>query len=109
MGTFSGPNTVNDSAYLYHVCTSSGSFVPSFSGTIEYLVVAGGGGGGMDMGGGGGGGGVLSSTYSVSAGSTYDVVVGAGAPVPQPAMWAEILIITNLQFLQRQVVIRNLA
>jgi hypothetical protein len=78
MGVFSGPNVVEDSDYLYHVCTSSGTFVPNFSGTVEYLVVAGGGGGGMDMGGGGGGGGVLASTVSVTAGTSYTVTVGAG-------------------------------
>lgn len=78
MGTFSGPNVVKDSDYLYHVCISSGTFIPSFSGSVEYLVVAGGGGGGMDMGGGGGGGGVLSGSTSVTAGTSYTVTVGAG-------------------------------
>ena len=78
MGVFSGPNVIEDTDYLYHVCTSSGTFIPSFSGTVEYLVVAGGGGGGMDMGGGGGGGGVLASTVSVTAGTSYTVTVGAG-------------------------------
>lgn len=79
MASFSGPNLAQRSAYSYHVCISSGTFTPSFTGTVEVLVVAGGGGGGMDMGGGGGGGGVLSSTtYSVTANTGITVTVGAG-------------------------------
>ena len=50
--------------------------------SVEYLVVAGGGGGGNSpdrTGGGGGAGGVLSSTtYPVTAGNSYTVIVGAG-------------------------------
>ena len=76
MGVFSGPNVVEDSDYLYHVCTSSGTFIPNFSGTVEYLVVAGGGGGGMDMGGGGGGGGNSGNGGTVNPG---DVGANAGA------------------------------
>lgn len=79
MGVTAGPNIVRDSDYQVHLCTSSGTFVPNFTGTVEVLVVAGGGGGGMDMGGGGGGGGVLTSTtYAVTAGSPVTVTVGAG-------------------------------
>ena len=79
MGSFSGPKVEQNSLYNYHVCTSSGTFTPSFTGNIEVLVVAGGGGGGMDMGGGGGGGGVLTSTsYAVTAATGITVTVGAG-------------------------------
>jgi hypothetical protein len=50
--------------------------------SVQYLVVGGGGGGGgaYDVGGGGGGGGglVLTGTKSVTPGSTYTIVVGAG-------------------------------
>jgi hypothetical protein len=50
--------------------------------SVEYLVVGGGGGsgGGFDTGGGGGGGGgmVLSGTFSVTPGTTYNVTVGDG-------------------------------
>lgn len=68
MGSFAGPIVTQSSLFNYHVCTSSGTFTPSFSGNIEVLVVAGGGGGGQDMGGGGGGGGVLTSTtYAVTS------------------------------------------
>lgn len=79
MGSFSGPKVEQNSLYNYHICTSSGTFTPSFTGNIEVLVVAGGGGGGMDMGGGGGGGGVLTSTtYAVTAATGITVTVGAG-------------------------------
>jgi hypothetical protein len=79
VGAFSGPKVEQNSLYNYHVCTSSGTFTPSFSGNIEVLVVAGGGGGGQDMGGGGGGGGVLTSTsYAVTAATGITVTVGAG-------------------------------
>jgi hypothetical protein len=48
--------------------------------SVNYLIVAGGGGGGGGQyhGGGGGAGGLLTSTISVSPGTTYSVVVGAG-------------------------------
>jgi len=79
MASFSGSEIEFNSQYRYHICTTSGSFVPQFSGNIQVLVVAGGGGGGMDMGGGGGGGGVVyHSSYAVTAGSSYTVTVGAG-------------------------------
>ncbi len=79
MGVTSGTKLVIDSDYQVHLCTSSGTFLPYFTGNVEVLVVAGGGGGGMDMGGGGGGGGVLTSTtYAVTAGSPITVTIGAG-------------------------------
>ncbi len=79
MGAFAGPEITMDSNYVYHVCYTSGTFTPNFTGTVEVLVVGGGGGGGMDMGGGGGGGGVQTNTsYSVTAGSGITVTVGAG-------------------------------
>lgn len=78
MGVHSGPKLLTDD-FTVKVFTSSGIFTPSFTGTIEVLVVAGGGGGGMDMGGGGGGGGVISNTtVSVTAGTPITVTVGAG-------------------------------
>ena len=78
MGVHSGPKTAT-SNYTVKVFTTSGTFTPSFTGTIEVLVVAGGGGGGMDMGGGGGGGGVISNTsFSVTAGTPITVTIGAG-------------------------------
>ena len=78
MAVSSGPNIA---AATDTVCVfaTSGVFTPSFTGTIEILVVAGGGGGGSDMGGGGGAGGVISSrSVSVTANSPVTVTVGAG-------------------------------
>ena len=70
------------SDYRVHAFTSSSSFsVPSgFSGTVDYLLVAGGGGCGdaSGWGGGGGAGGVIyQSAQSVSAGS-YSITIGSG-------------------------------
>jgi hypothetical protein len=84
MGCFAGANVAVDSNYNINIFTSSGVWTPTFTGTVEVMVVAGGGGGGTNMGGGGGGGGVLSSiAYSVTSGTVYTVTVGAagnGAP-----------------------------
>lgn len=79
MGVTANPRTILDHEYTYHICYTSGTFTPYFTGTVEVLVVGGGGGGGMDMGGGGGGGGVVSNTsYSVTSGTGITVTVGAG-------------------------------
>ena len=40
-----GGTTSTDGSNIVHTFTSSDSFVPSFTGNVEYLVVAGGGGG----------------------------------------------------------------
>ena len=48
--TTGGTKTV-DSTNGDHSFTVSGTFVPSFTGTVEALIVAGGGGGGQDSGG----------------------------------------------------------
>jgi fibronectin-binding autotransporter adhesin len=78
MAIASGP-ALTPANSIVRVFATSGVFTPSFTGTVEVLVVAGGGGGGMDMGGGGGGGGVISNTrVSVTAGSPITVTVGAG-------------------------------
>ena len=60
--------------------TSSGSWVaPAGVTSARILAVGGGGAGGAGWeGGGGGGGGVVDQTFSVTAGTTYTVVVGAG-------------------------------
>jgi hypothetical protein len=62
--------------------TTSGTFTPLASGTVEVLVVAGGGGGGYGWGGGGGGGAgglVYHSSYSVNAAAgPLTVTVGTG-------------------------------
>jgi len=78
MAIASGPSVAIPTD-IVRVFATSGVFTPSFTGTVEVLVVAGGGGGGSDMGGGGGGGGVISNTLvSVSAGTPITVTVGAG-------------------------------
>ena len=74
-----GGTITTDGNYKVHTFTSSGTFtVTSWSGNVEYLVVAGGGsGGGSTAGGGGAGGLVYNSAYSVTA-QAYTVTVGAG-------------------------------
>ena len=93
-GTGGTLTTVGD--YKVHKFTSSGSFVVTSSGNIEYLVIGGGGGGANDSfqyrwSGGGGAGGfrtnvvgatsggnsLAESSYSVSS-QTYTITVGAG-------------------------------
>lgn len=79
--------------YWYHTFTGSGNFVPFNNMQVEYLVVAGGAGGGRaSYGGGGGAGGYRSSVVgelsgggasaesmlSLTSGTNYAVVVGAG-------------------------------
>jgi hypothetical protein len=79
-----------DSTYYYHMFPYSGTFTPTQSLTVDYLVVAGGGSGAKLRGAGGGagglrtsvgtvsgGGGSLESTLSLSA-SAYTITVGAG-------------------------------
>lgn len=66
---------------IVHMFTSVGghTFTPTFTGTVEVLVVAGGGGGGSSWGGGGGGGGVISArAQPVSSGSGIPITVGGG-------------------------------
>jgi hypothetical protein len=83
MAIASGPN-ISAPADTVRVFATSGVFTPSFTGTVEVLVVAGGGGAGSDMGGGGGGGGVISNTsVAVTSGTPVTVTVGAaGAGAP---------------------------
>ena len=76
--TFDGTNWI-------HTFTSSGTFTPTATMNVEYLVVAGGGGGGGTTGGysiaasGGGAGGYrTASGFSVTSGTGYTVTVGAG-------------------------------
>lgn len=70
--TTNGSNTVR-------TFTTSGTFTPSFSGTINVLTIAGGGGGGGNVGAGGGAGGVINNvSYSVTSGTPITVTIGAG-------------------------------
>ena len=75
-----GTITTRGDGYKVHTFTSSGTFTPDGSGTVEYLVVAGGGGGGGNGGGGGGGGAgglKYSASYEVTA-QAYTVTIGGG-------------------------------
>ena len=77
-----GTETTVDN-YKYHTFTSSGNFIPTTAGEVEYLCVAGGGGGGSGnggpsaSGGGGGAGGMITSTLHVTP-QTYAIVIGPG-------------------------------
>ena len=78
---------------VIHTFTSSGTFTPSQSLSVDYLVVAGGGGGAAVAAGGGGGGGLrstvtatggggsLESALSLTSNTNYTVTVGAGGAV----------------------------
>ncbi len=70
--------TVGGQSYRSHTFTSSGTFTPTVTGTVDVLVVAGGGCGGRDNAGGGGAGGLRTSTNVVVTPSSYTIVVGAG-------------------------------
>jgi hypothetical protein len=83
----SGGNISYYGPYTIHTFTGSATFTPSFTGSVEVLVVAGGGGGGNNHAGGGGAGGLIyASSYGVSAGTGITVTVGAGgtSPVSNP-------------------------
>ena len=73
---------VGHTILTYSIVRSYTWTAPAGITSIDYLVVGGGGGsgGGYDTGGGGGGGGgmVLSGTYSVTPGNSYNIVVGDG-------------------------------
>jgi hypothetical protein len=76
-----GGTTTDAGGFRTHTFLTSGSFVVTNTGTVEYLVVAGGGAGGQNTtnrsGGGGGAGGLLAGSTALAAG-TYTVTVGAG-------------------------------
>ena len=74
-----GSSVVTDGTYYYHTFKSSGLFIPRQAITADYLVIAGGGGGGAGHAGGGGAGGYRSFTsQSLTSGTSYPVVIGAG-------------------------------
>jgi len=76
-----GGDITDSGNYRTHIFRTSGSFVVTNGGTVEYLVVGGGGSGGANSsnrsGGGGGAGGYLTGSTTLSAG-TYAITVGAG-------------------------------
>ena len=85
-----GGVVTSDDTYWYHTFEMSGNFTAKQSFSCDYLVIAGGGGGfGSYLGGGGsggyrttvgtsGGGASAESQLSVTAGTTYPAIVGAG-------------------------------
>jgi hypothetical protein len=76
-----GGTITNSGGYRTHTFTTDGTLVvpTGFSGGAEVLVVGGGGGGGSGRGGGGGAGGLLfNSNFTLTAGTTYTVTIGAG-------------------------------
>jgi len=84
-----GGTTYTSGNFKYHKFTSSGNFVVSIGGSVEYLIVAGGGsGGGRYYAGGGGAGGLVSGTLDVTA-QTFSIVVGAGAAGQSQAVTAQ--------------------
>lgn len=74
----SGGTVTTSGAYTIVTFTSSGTFTPGGSGTIDVLVVGGGGGGGARHGGGGGGGGVVYASGVSVSNQGYAITVGAG-------------------------------
>ena len=78
-----------DGTYVSHTFASSGTFIPTQTTLIDYLVVAGGGGGGNRVAGNGGGGGGGAGGLRTSVGltqmlvnpSSYTVTVGAGGAI----------------------------
>ena len=73
-----GDIIVTDGTYTYHAFKSTGAFVPATSLTADILIVAGGGGTNGISGGAGAGGLVGYSAYSLTAGTSYTCLVGAG-------------------------------
>lgn len=79
-----GGTITYDPTYTYHTFTSSGTFTPLQSLSVDYLVVAGGGGGGGNAGGGGGGGGYKTSIGGSPLSLTttgYTVTIGGGGGI----------------------------
>ena len=81
--TATGGTITTSGSYRIHSFTTVGNstFTPSFSGTVQVLIVGGGGGGASNYGGGGGGGGVIyMPAVNIIAGTNYQIIVGAGGP-----------------------------
>jgi hypothetical protein len=80
--TASGGIVTTSGGYTYHTFTSSGAFVPTSTLEIDALIVGGGGAGGdyegFACGGGGAGGYLTLSGETVTAGTSYKVLVGSG-------------------------------
>ena len=83
VGTSStGGSITNAAGFRIHTFTSAGTFVPSKTGVLDVLVIAGGGGGAGLGGGGGAGGYVYCAGVPVIAGTSYPVAIGTGGTGP---------------------------
>jgi hypothetical protein len=81
-GGTQGGSVTTVGGYKIHTFTSNGTFIPTFSGTVDIMVIAGGG-CGAGLGGGGGAGGYQYITnYQVISGFNYSIQVGTGGPGP---------------------------
>ena len=69
---------VSGGSTLYNFTSGTGTIIPTFSGTINALIVAGGGGGGRGLAGGGGAGEYVSTSISATLNTSYTVIVGSG-------------------------------
>jgi hypothetical protein len=79
--------TVSATTYMVHTFKTSGTFFPSISVNVDYLVVGGGGGGGGWAGGGGGAGGFLTGTGLAVTPQSYTVSVGGGGQGSTPNIY----------------------
>lgn len=77
----SGGRTSGGIVHMFTTVTSTASFTPNFTGTVEVLVIGGGGSGGGHWGGGGGGGGMIyNRAFPVTNGTAISsITVGTGA------------------------------
>lgn len=81
LNTSTGGTITTSGGYRIHTfqyAQTGTAFVPSGTGTVEYLVVAGGAGGSQQHSGGGGAGGMRTGILSVNSGQTYTITVGNG-------------------------------
>ena len=83
LNLYTGPKAYSSAAvtangnYTIHTFTSSGTFNPTQTLAVDYLIVSGGGGGGGWSGGGGGAGGLLSGNTTLTS-QTYTITIGSG-------------------------------
>ena len=64
--------------YRSHIFTSSGSFVTTAPGNVDYLIVGSGGGGGFDRGGGGGAGAFVPGSNLAVTAQSYTITINPG-------------------------------
>jgi hypothetical protein len=75
---------VSGGSTIYYITAGTGNITPNFTGTVNFLALAGGGGGGGQFGGGGGAGEFLISSASVNSSTSYPLSVGAGGAGASP-------------------------